>query len=145
MSLTHLNFGNGILLILGFFSIGSFALFLQILTQIGFWKKNPPLVSVEEEVEFFLPLDAKIDWFTWIASLSTLLGLLGTVLGIYESFSEMASLGKATIEILAGGIRSALLTTIAGLCVAIPAITYKQILDHQISGLEWLLMKQRKK
>lgn len=60
--------------------------------------------------------------FNAISNLSPLLGLLGTVLGMIEAFNSIAqadAMGRP--ELLAAGIGAALLTTAAGLCVAIPA------------------------
>lgn len=57
-----------------------------------------------------------------IAMISPLLGLLGTVLGMIESFQQLdLAEGAANASVLAGGIWRALLTTAAGLMVAIPA------------------------
>ncbi len=64
-----------------------------------------------------------------------LLGLLGTVMGIYSSFGEMQSSGKATIEVLAGGIKDALVTTIVGLSVAIPSQFFHQIVENAVQKL----------
>jgi biopolymer transport protein ExbB len=58
-----------------------------------------------------------------IATVSPLLGLLGTVSGMIQAFNDIAgsnAMGRA--ELLAGGIGTALITTAAGLCVAIPAL-----------------------
>lgn len=60
--------------------------------------------------------------FNAISNLTPLLGLLGTVLGMIEAFNSIAqadAMGRP--EMLASGIGAALLTTAAGLCVAIPA------------------------
>lgn len=57
-----------------------------------------------------------------IASVSPLLGLLGTVWGIYISFQQMAQMDTASLSTVAPGISEALLTTVAGLLVAIPAV-----------------------
>jgi len=60
--------------------------------------------------------------FNAISNLSPLLGLLGTVLGMIDAFNSIAqadAMGRP--ELLASGIGAALLTTAAGLCVAIPA------------------------
>lgn len=62
--------------------------------------------------------------FNAISNITPLLGLLGTVLGMIEAFNTIAkgdAMGRA--EMLAGGIGQALLTTAAGLFVAIPAFT----------------------
>ncbi|MEX0865931.1 MAG: MotA/TolQ/ExbB proton channel family protein [Pirellulales bacterium] len=61
--------------------------------------------------------------FNGISTISPLLGLLGTVVGMIRAFNDIATadaLGRA--ELLAGGIGQALLTTAAGLTVAIPAL-----------------------
>lgn len=61
--------------------------------------------------------------FNGISTLSPLLGLLGTVTGMIRSFNTIAggdAMGRP--ELLAGGIGEALITTAAGLCVAIPAL-----------------------
>jgi biopolymer transport protein ExbB len=62
--------------------------------------------------------------FNGIATLTPLLGLLGTVFGMISSFNAIATadaMGRP--ELLAGGISQALITTAAGLTVAIPALT----------------------
>lgn len=56
-----------------------------------------------------------------IAGISPLLGLLGTVLGMYNVFGQIAQVGAQEMHRLSGGIHEALVTTIAGLVVAIPA------------------------
>lgn len=57
-----------------------------------------------------------------IASISPLLGLLGTVLGMIRTFNALATNGAGNPMVLAGGIAEALITTAAGLTVAIPAL-----------------------
>jgi len=59
------------------------------------------------------------------------LGLLGTVWGVMESFSSVSTQQTASIQALAPGISSALMTTVAGLLVAIPSLFgYNYILAH---------------
>ncbi|MDF3416588.1 MotA/TolQ/ExbB proton channel family protein [Sulfitobacter sp. M57] len=72
--------------------------------------------------EEFAKMNSLIRVLELIAMISPLLGLLGTVLGMIQSFQalEMAQ-GAANASILAGGIWQALLTTAVGLLVAIPA------------------------
>jgi biopolymer transport protein TolQ len=50
------------------------------------------------------------------------LGLLGTVWGVMDSFGAISMEKTATLQMLAPGVSGALLTTVAGLCVAIPAV-----------------------
>ena len=69
-----------------------------------------------------------------IASLSTLLGLLGTVLGMIDSFQSLATTeGAIEPAILAGGIWKALSTTAAGLIVALLALILHHILNTIIN------------
>jgi biopolymer transport protein TolQ len=56
-----------------------------------------------------------------ITSISPLLGLLGTVWGIMIAFVDIKTFGSSSIQVVAPGIAEALVTTIAGLVVAIPA------------------------
>lgn len=67
-----------------------------------------------------------------IATLSPLLGLLGTVLGMIEAFQKLE--GAATVDpaVLSGGIWEALLTTAAGLVVAIPAVLALNWLEQSV-------------
>ena len=57
-----------------------------------------------------------------IAAISPLLGLLGTVTGMIQAFDAISSEGVGDPQVLAGGIGTALITTAAGLIVAIPAL-----------------------
>lgn len=72
-----------------------------------------------------------------LASISTLLGLLGTILGLIEAFQTVAASGEALgkTELLAGGIYEAMVTTAAGLCVAIPVIIAHQALCARVERL----------
>jgi biopolymer transport protein TolQ len=64
---------------------------------------------------------AGLVWLAVIAVVAPLLGLLGTVLGVMDSFIGVARLGNASITAVAPGIAEALTTTAAGLVAAIPA------------------------
>lgn len=67
------------------------------------------------------PFEAPLKIIEVIAALAPLLGLLGTVMGMMEAFSAMASTeGRASASQLSGGIYEALTTTAAGLVIAIP-------------------------
>ena len=63
-----------------------------------------------------------IPWLATIGSVSPLLGLLGTVLGVMDSFIGISKGGSGNIAAVAPGVAEALITTVAGLAVAIPAI-----------------------
>jgi biopolymer transport protein ExbB len=71
-----------------------------------------------------------------IAVVSPLLGLLGTVLGMIRAFQELAlAQGAANASLLAGGIWEALLTTAAGLIVAIPAAIAASMLATRVDSV----------
>ena len=59
------------------------------------------------------------------------LGLLGTVWGVMDSFGSMSAQASVTLQQLAPGVAGALLTTVAGLCVAIPAVIGYNYLTSQ--------------
>jgi biopolymer transport protein ExbB len=70
-----------------------------------------------------------------VAMISPLLGLLGTVLGMIQSFQELElAQGAANASVLAGGIWQALLTTAAGLVVAIPAAIGATLLTARVES-----------
>jgi|AntRauTorcE11898_2_1112593.scaffolds.fasta_scaffold03335_5 biopolymer transport protein ExbB len=71
-----------------------------------------------------------------IGTLAPLLGLLGTVIGMIDAFRELESAGsQVDPSVLSGGIWVALLTTAAGLSVAIPAVAMHTLLERQLEGL----------
>jgi biopolymer transport protein TolQ len=63
-----------------------------------------------------------IPWLATIGSVSPLLGLLGTVLGVMSTFIGIAEKGSGNISAVAPGVAQALVTTVAGLAAAIPAV-----------------------
>lgn len=67
------------------------------------------------------------------ANISPLIGLLGTVWGVMYSFINIGQQGSASIAVVAPGIAEALMTTIAGLCVAIPAMAGHNFLTGWIN------------
>lgn len=71
-----------------------------------------------------------------IAMISPLMGLLGTVLGMIQSFQELAlAEGAANASLLAAGIWQALLTTAAGLIVAIPAAVAASLFSSRLDRI----------
>ena len=71
-----------------------------------------------------------------IASISPFLGLLGTVVGLLKVFEAIAQVGGVTnAAILSEGIHNALLTTVAGLCVAIPSLVAYNYFARKAEGL----------
>lgn len=75
-----------------------------------------------------------------IASISPLLGLLGTVVGMIKVFSVIVTAGVGNPAVLAGGISEALITTAVGLSVAIPSLIFHRhfmgLVDQLVLGME---------
>lgn len=70
-----------------------------------------------------------------IASISPLLGLLGTVLGMIQVFAVISQQGVGQADALAGGISQAMITTATGLAIAIPALAMYNYLVGKAEGL----------
>jgi biopolymer transport protein ExbB len=70
-----------------------------------------------------------------IAAVTPLLGLLGTVIGMVKVFTAITTHGVGDPGVLAGGISEALITTAAGLSVAIPALIGYRYLRGRVDGL----------
>jgi len=70
-----------------------------------------------------------------IAAVAPLLGLLGTILGMIEIFSGFMEGGMANPAVLASGIGKALITTAAGLVVAIPAVFFHRFFVRRVDEL----------
>ena len=76
-----------------------------------------------------------VDTLGTIAGVSTLLGLLGTISGMIEIFSVISTQSAVNPGTLAGGISEALVTTLAGLSVAIPTIVMHRYLLNKANAL----------
>lgn len=70
-----------------------------------------------------------------IAAIAPLLGLLGTVIGMIDVFSAIMIQGTGNTGVLAGGISKALITTAAGLTVAIPAVFFHRFFVRRVEEL----------
>ena len=96
---------------------------------------GPPrsLTSIERSAqtaasEAITSLERRLSWLATIASVSPFVGLFGTVMGIIDAFQGLGNAGAATLRAVAPGISEALITTAAGLFVAIPAlVAYNQL------------------
>ena len=84
-------------------------------------------VSAERELAAHL-----VPWLATIGAVSPLLGLLGTVLGIMDAFIGIASKGSGNIAAVAPGVAEALITTVAGLATAIPAMMAYNYFVHRV-------------
>jgi biopolymer transport protein ExbB len=80
-------------------------------------------------------LDRYLNMLGTIAAISPLLGLLGTVTGMIRTFEAITTAGIGNPTAMAGGISEALLTTAAGLLVAIPALVAYRYLRGRVDSL----------
>ncbi|WP_428023740.1 MotA/TolQ/ExbB proton channel family protein [Arcobacter sp.] len=94
--------------------------------------------QIEYEVK---KLEAGLTYVKNIASIAPLLGLLGTVYGVFKAFESITKSGLGDPTVFSNGISIALITTIAGLIVAIPHhIAY----NHFISQIDAIELKAKK-
>ena len=88
--------------------------------------------AIEQSARLF----RKIEYLSVIANVSTMLGLLGTVVGLVMAFKRVAETqGAARAADLAGGVYLALVTTVEGLVVAIPAVAAFAIFRNRVDQL----------
>ncbi len=80
------------------------------------------MVLEKEEAEERDELARGLTWLAVIGSVSPLLGLLGTVIGVMNVFLGIAATGSSNLSSVAPGVGEALVTTVTGLFVAIPAV-----------------------
>lgn len=92
--------------------------------------------SVEEAANQVIhDLDRYITILGTIAAIAPLLGLLGTVVGMIKVFTAIMLEGTGNAGVLAGGISEALITTAAGLSIAIPALVLHRHFERRIDTL----------
>jgi biopolymer transport protein ExbB len=87
-------------------------------------------------------LERHLDTLGTIASVAPLLGLLGTVFGMIDIFTVITNAGVGNPGVLAGGIAKALITTAAGLSVAIPALMFHRYLISRVDKLAIAMEEQ---
>lgn len=111
--------------------------------KVGILKNDRPRPQIKEAIEdaslYEIPkLEKNLSVLATIAHISPLLGLLGTVTGMVRCFQSIQAKTAAMHQVspgdLAGGIWEALLTTVAGLVVAIPTFVIYNYLVNRING-----------
>lgn len=80
--------------------------------------------------------DKGVYFLAIVSSVAPFLGLLGTVWGIMNSFYEIGTQGSASLPVVAPGIAEALVVTLAGLVVAIPALFFYNYFNHRVEQAE---------
>ena len=87
-------------------------------------------------------MEKPLNWLSVIAEVSPLLGLLGTVIGMIKVFAAINANGVGDAAHLASGISQALITTAAGLVVAIPAMLFHRHFKTKIIDQSIIIEKQ---
>lgn len=82
------------------------------------------MVMEKEEAEERDELAVGLTWLAVIGSVAPLLGLMGTVIGVMNAFLGIVATGSSNIGAVAPGVAEALVTTVVGLAVAIPAVIF---------------------
>ena len=81
-------------------------------------------------------LEKNLNFLAIIGNITPLLGLLGTVTGMIKAFMKIQELkGSVDVSMLAGGIWEALITTAAGLSVAIPTIVFYHYFEERVNNV----------
>lgn len=87
-------------------------------------------------------LEKGLSMLKLLAALAPMLGLLGTVTGMIETFQVITLFGRGDAKVMAGGISTALVTTVMGLVAAMPLLLAHNLLSTQAEKLRNILEKQ---
>ena len=88
------------------------------------------------------PLTRSLTFLKIISVVAPLMGLLGTVTGMINTFQAITLFGTGDPKLMAGGISQALMTTVLGLCVAIPTVLLHTIVSGRSSRIIHVLQEQ---
>lgn len=109
-------------------------------SQWSFFLQNQFAMATERIESAYMGMipsfDRGVFLLAMVSSTSPFLGLLGTVWGIMNSFYEIGSQGSASLPVVAPGIAEALVATLAGLAVAIPALFFYNLFNHRVERIE---------
>jgi biopolymer transport protein ExbB len=97
-------------------------------------------LTVSKTMEDYAPrvlgtLEKRMNLLILIGSISPILGMTGTVTGMIKSFNVMAAAGGLQATQVAGGISEALITTAAGLIIALPAIVSYNLFHRKVDAV----------
>lgn len=141
--MSYIDKGGIIVYILIFLNILGFTIILWKIFTLP--RKNKIVKNIKNHLDSKAPITPQIEYevkkletgltiIKNIAIVSPLLGLLGTVIGVYMSFQDVSMKGLGDPTVFSNGIGTALITTIAGIIVAIPhQIAYNifiSMIDH---------------
>ena len=144
------NYGGALMWVLALFSVAALAVILYLWFAQSRWVFLPAALkeldaAKDKEAEGARIAErafAAVDWLADIAAIAPLVGLLGTVLGMFQAFGGIASdvAAGAKPVVLAQGVSQAIVTTIFGLAVAIPSLVayafFRRRAQKRITELE---------
>ena len=144
------NYGGPLMWVLAGFSVFALAVVLYLWLAQSRWLFLPRALkrvaaAKDREAEgrrIAARLHAAVDWLADIAAVAPLVGLLGTVLGMFRAFGGIAADVSAGAKpmVLAQGVSQAIVTTIFGLAVAIPCLVayafFRRRAQRRIAELE---------
>ena len=109
--------------------------------------KNLPRENLESKIEekaaeVQYSLERNLTMLGTIATISPLIGLLGTVVGMITAFTGLTETSGANPDLLAAGISQALITTAFGLLIAFPGLVLHKYFEHKIKYLLINLQKE---
>ena len=87
-------------------------------------------------------LEQNLSTIKLLAAVAPLLGLLGTVVGMIETFQSITLFGTGDPKLMAGGISQALVTTMLGLIAAVPLLFVHNILESRSRGITQVYEEQ---
>jgi len=87
----------------------------------------------EKAIEVKFLLERNLNMLGTIATISPLLGLLGTVVGMITAFTGLTETSGANPDLLAQGISQALITTAFGLFIAVPGLVLHKYFEHKVA------------
>lgn len=96
----------------------------------------------EKAIEVKYGLERNLTMLGTIATISPLLGLLGTVVGMITAFTGLTETSGANPDLLASGISQALITTAFGLFIAVPGLVMHKYFEQKITYLLITLQKE---
>tara|TARA_B100000965_G_scaffold261446_1_gene220487 strand:- start:898 stop:1497 length:600 start_codon:yes stop_codon:yes gene_type:complete len=96
----------------------------------------------EKAAEVQYSLERNLTMLGTIATISPLIGLLGTVVGMITAFTGLTETTGANPDLLAAGISQALITTAFGLLIAVPGLVLHKYFEHKIKYLLINLQKE---
>ena len=114
------------------------AIVKMIINILNRWEKfdSKEQLIMDESVNTIRVIEKYGGIISTVATVSPMLGLLGTVTGMMKSFSSLAKQGASAQEMLAQGITEALITTALGLLVAIPSMIFY---NYMVSKVEFYI------